>query len=219
MYKAAIRILTFSAMAVMAPAAALSHPHVWAEARMEVVIEGDTVTALRHVWRFDDIFTATVIMEFDSNADDTLDAAELEAVGKVIRESTAEFDYFQSVTVNGKAAPMMPPPVIATDLQDGRLLVFFESRTMPPVPLSGKLAFGVFDPTFYTAIDFQNDSDLVSEGLPSQCERTVIRPDPDKLIEENADQLDQYFYDTTDTMNPSGIFATRLELNCQKADG
>lgn len=199
--------------------AANTHPHVWAEARMEVVIEDDAVTALRHVWRFDDIFSATVILEFDANTDNTLDADELEEVGRVIRESTAEFGYFQDVTMGGKAAPMMPPPVIQTDLQDGRLLVFFESRSMPPMPLNGKLSFGVFDPTFYTAIDFQNDSDMVSEGLPSHCKRTVIRPDPDQLMADYADNLDQFFYDTTDTTNPSGLFATRLELNCTKAEG
>ena len=184
---------------------------------MEIVVKDDLVTALRHVWRFDDIFSATVITEFDKNGDNTLDAGELEEVGTVIRQSTAEYDFFQAVTVNGRPAPMAPPPVIATDLQDGRLLVFFESRAMPPLPLTGTLSFGVFDPTFYTAIDFQNDSDMVAEGLPGKCSRAVVRPDPDKLIEENADKLDQYFYDTTDVTDPSGIFATRLEISCPTA--
>ncbi|MCP1200388.1 DUF1007 family protein [Notoacmeibacter sp. MSK16QG-6] len=219
MKNAAIRLFTMLVATLGGLTLAHAHPHVWAEARMEVVIEGDTVTALRHVWRFDDIFSATVILEFDKNTDNTLDTEELEEVGRVIRESTAEFDYFQSVTKDGKTAPMMPPPVINTDLQDGRLLVFFESRTMPPMPLNGKLSFGVFDPTFYTAIDFQNDSDMVSEGLPANCKRTVIRPDPDQLIQDYADNLDQFFYDTTDTTDPSGLFATRLELNCSKAEG
>ena len=186
---------------------------------MEVVIEGDLVTGLRHVWLFDDIFSATVITEFDQNADNTLDAEELEEVGKVILESTAEYDFFQAVSLNGKAAAMMPPPFIGTDLKDGRLLVFFESRAMPPIPLAGRLSFGIFDPTFYTAIDFQNDTDMVSENLPAHCSRTVVRPDPDQLLADYADNLDQFFYDTTDTTNPSGLFATRLEFTCQKADG
>ncbi|WP_158215823.1 DUF1007 family protein [Notoacmeibacter marinus] len=214
-----IRSLATLAFALGGTAAAYAHPHVWAEARMEVVIEGNAVTALRHVWRFDDIFTATVILEFDRNTDNTLDSDELEEVGSVIRESTAEFGYFQSVTKNDEAAPMMPPPVIQTDLQDGRLLVFFESRSMPPMPLTGKLSFGVFDPTFYTAIDFQRDEDMVSEALPTHCKRSVIRPDPDQLMADYADNLDQFFYDTTDTTDPNGLFATRLELNCSKAEG
>lgn len=186
---------------------------------MEIVIEDNSVAALRHVWRFDELFSATVLTEFDQNADNALDASELEEVGRVILNSTSEFGFFQSVQRNGQKVSMMPPPVIRTDLKDGQLLVFFESRSMPPLPLTGKLSFGVFDPTFYRAIDFQNDSDMVSANLPDQCRREVVRPDPDKLIEENAAKLDEFFYETTDVTDPSGIFATRLELNCEKAAG
>jgi ABC-type uncharacterized transport system substrate-binding protein len=44
------------------------HPHVFAEARLEVDVDpAGTVTALRHVWRFDDVFSSTVLVEFDKN--------------------------------------------------------------------------------------------------------------------------------------------------------
>ena len=51
----------------VAPAGA--HPHVFAEARLEVVIGDDGVSELRHVWRFDQLFSATVLLEFDADAD------------------------------------------------------------------------------------------------------------------------------------------------------
>ena len=51
------------------------HPHVFAEARLDVVLDqdGTTVKALRHLWRFDDVFSSTVLMEFDQNGDLKLD--------------------------------------------------------------------------------------------------------------------------------------------------
>src|SRR5690606_40211105 len=83
--------------------AALSHPHVFAEANLEVAVAANgSVEALRHVWRFDDLFSSTVLLEFDKNSDLTLDHDELEEVGKVIHESLAEFDYFQFVESCGK---------------------------------------------------------------------------------------------------------------------
>ncbi len=59
-------------------APALAHPHVFAEARMEVVI-GDqgVIDELRHVWRFDELFSSTVLVEFDTSANLKLEAEEL----------------------------------------------------------------------------------------------------------------------------------------------
>lgn len=200
--------------ALMAPVAAMAHPHIWAEARVDLEIDKGGVTALQHVWRFDDIFSATVIVEFDKNADNKLDNDELAEVSKTVGESLAEYDYFQTVLQDGYDVDTLAPEFIAAEMQDNRLVLLFESRLKKPLPLSGKLEFAIYDPTFYTAIDFVNDSDMVSDGLPSRCARKVVRPDPDELVTKNAAKLDEYFYQTTDMSNLAGIFATRLELDC-----
>jgi ABC-type uncharacterized transport system substrate-binding protein len=79
------------------------HPHVFAEARLDVVLTPDSrsIQALRHVWRFDDLFSSTVLMEFDKNSDMKLDDAELKEVSETIFASLAEYNYFQLVTVDG----------------------------------------------------------------------------------------------------------------------
>ena len=59
------------------------HPHVFAEARLDVVVNPDqTVKSLRHLWRFDDLFSSTVLVEFDTNSDLKLDDAELQEVSQ-----------------------------------------------------------------------------------------------------------------------------------------
>ncbi|TIU27333.1 MAG: DUF1007 family protein, partial [Mesorhizobium sp.] len=51
-------------------------------------------------------------------------------------------------------------------------------------------------------------------GLPSNCTKKVVRPDPDEAIKENQKTLtDAFFNDPTGT-DMSKIFATKLELNC-----
>lgn len=81
--------------------------------------------------------------------------------------------------------------------------------------LSGKVDFGVYDPTFYTAIDFVEDDNMAVTGMPQACTRAVIRPDPDEALAQNQSKLtDAFFKDPTGT-DMSKIFATRLELNCQ----
>jgi ABC-type uncharacterized transport system substrate-binding protein len=173
------------------------------------------VKALRHLWRFDDLFSSTVMMEFDKNSDLKLDDKELKDVADTVHASLAEFNYFQLVTVDGKDVAMNPPPHLMANFDNDQLIILFESEPKVPIKLAGKIDIGVYDPTFYTAIDFTEDANLQVDGLPSTCTKKVIRPDPDEAIAENQKTLtDAFFNDPTGT-DMSKIFATKLELNCQ----
>jgi ABC-type uncharacterized transport system substrate-binding protein len=109
-----------------------------------------------------------------------------------------------------------PAELIAT-FEDQQLTILFQSEPKEPLKLGGKLAFGVYDPTFYTAIDFSEDDYMVVQHMPSDCNRAVVRPDPDEAIAQNQDMLDQSFWDTTSSNDLSKLFATRLEINCAVA--
>lgn len=195
------------------------HPHVFAEASLDISVNPDmTVKSLRNVWRFDDLFSSTVMMEYDKNSDLKLDDTELEEVSKTIFESLAEYNYFQIVTVDGKDVVMKPPVALMANYENGQLIVLFETEPKDPLKLAGKVDFGVYDPTFYTAIDFVEDENLTIGSMPPECSRTVVRPDPDEAISQNSKTLtDAFFNDPTGT-DLSKIFATKLEVNC-KAEG
>jgi ABC-type uncharacterized transport system substrate-binding protein len=195
-------------------APAFAHPHVFADARLELLIDPDgTVKSLRHVWRFDEFFSSTVLVQFDKNKDLKLEKPELEAVAKTVHHSLADYNYFQLVTRDGKDVAMRAPDRLVADFRDNRLLILFESHPKEPLQLAGRIDFGIYDPTFYTAIDFHNDADIVVDGLPANCTKKIIRPDPDQAIAQNQKTLtDAFFNDPTDL---SKIFATKLEITCQ----
>ena len=203
------------AMVLGSSAPVCVHPHVFAEARLDVMLNPDkTVKSLRHLWRFDDLFSSTVLMEFDKNADLKLDDAELQDVSNTVYASLAGYDYFQLVTANGKDVVMKPPPMLMASYEDDQLIILFESAPKEPLKLEGKVDFGVYDPTFYTAIEFVEDENMAVEGLPASCTRNVVRPDPDEAIAQNQASLtDEFFTDPSGT-DLSKIFATKLELNC-----
>ena len=198
---------------------AVAHPHVFAEARLDVMVNPDnTVKSLRHLWRFDDLFSSTVLMEFDKNSDLKLDEGELAEVSKTIFDSLAEYKYFQLVTVDGADIDMKPPEQLIAEYQDNQLIVLFESSPSAPLKLKGKIDFGIYDPTFYTAIDFTEDDHMSVQALPSSCTRKVVRPDPDEAIAQNQKTLTEAFFSDPTGTNLSKIFATKLELDC-KATG
>lgn len=207
--------MAFLACAISAPIPAFAHPHIFAEARLDVMVGPDRIVqSLRHVWRFDEFFSSTVLLQFDRNKDMTLNAEELADVSHTIHDSLADYNYFQLVTANGSDVAMKPPPELMAYTEDGQLIVLFESKPKKPLKLEGTVDFGVYDPTFYTAIDFMKDSYLAVDTLPAGCTREVIRPDPDEAIKQNQQSLTDSFFNDPAGNDLSKIFATRLEIKC-----
>jgi ABC-type uncharacterized transport system substrate-binding protein len=215
-------LVTLAAMAASVLLGALparAHPHVFADARLEIMASADgSVRSLRHLWRFDDLFSSTVLMEFDKNADLQLDDAELKDVAGTVHASLAEYGYFQVVTIDGKDVTMQPPPQLVATFEDEQLTILFESIPREPLPLAGKLTFAVYDPTFYTALDFTEDQNLAVVPMPAGCTRAVVRPDPDEILANNSSTLTDAFFNDPAGTDMSRIFATRLELEC-RAEG
>lgn len=201
---------------IIAPAAALAHPHIFAEARLEVVAgEDGTVSELRNVWRFDEMFSASVVMDFDKNSNAALDPDELAEVGQTVLESLEEFSYYTTITEDGKTIKVAKPDAINVDYKDGQLLMFFTVKPGEAMPLKGKLTFGVYDPTMYAAMDFASDDDLIAVGDKfAACKRAVVRPDPDEVLAQNQDSLTEAFFNDPAGTDMSKLFATRLELTC-----
>jgi ABC-type uncharacterized transport system substrate-binding protein len=202
--------------ALFAPAVAFAHPHIFAQARLEVVAgEDGTISELRNVWRFDEMFSASVVMDFDKNSNAQLDPDELAEVGKTVLESLEEFSYYTTITEDGKTVKVGKPDAINVDFKDGQLLMFFTVKPGEVMPLKGKLTFGVYDPTMYAALDFASDDDLVAIGDKfAACKHAVVRPDPDEVLAQNQDSLTDAFFDDPSGTDMSKLFATRLELTC-----
>lgn len=198
------------------PVPAIAHPHVFADARLEVVASDDgNVQELRNVWRFDDMFSSSVLMDFDANTNLKLDQAELEEIGKTILESLGDYDYFTFITHDGKPVEIARPDALHVDFQDNLLLVFFSVKPKTPLPVSGTLSFGVYDPTLYTAIDFSDDTRMVLEGdRLKDCQHKVVRPDPDDVIAQNQSTLTEAFFADPGNNDMGKLFATRLEVSC-----
>ncbi|WP_320198141.1 DUF1007 family protein [Agrobacterium sp. rho-13.3] len=214
--KNALLPLAVSLSACLAPMTAFAHPHIFAEARMEIIEGADgNLEEVRNIWRFDEMFSASVVLDYDKNSDAKLDKEELAEIGNTVHESLAEFSYYTFITQNGKPVDLGKPDAIHVDYKDNQILMFFSMKPQKPLPIKGLLSFGAWDPTMYTAIDFAKDTDLVVKGSHlAACKHKVIRPNPDEIISQNQNNLtDAFFNDPTGT-DMTKLFATRLELTC-----
>lgn len=82
-------------LAIVSVTGAVAHPHVFVEARSKLIFddEGNAV-AVKHIFRFDDAFSAFAIQGFDTNQDGVYSREELAELAKVNVESMADFGYF-----------------------------------------------------------------------------------------------------------------------------
>lgn len=176
---------------------------------------GKTVQEVRNIWRFDEMFSASVVLDYDKNSDLKLDEGELGEIGSTVLESLADYSYYTFVTAGGKAVDFGKPEAIHVTYENQQIMMFFSMKPKSSMALKGAMTFGAWDPTMYTAIDFAKDSDLVLQGKDlTACKHRVVRPDPDEVLAQNQNNLtDAFFNDPTGT-DMSKMFATRLEVTC-----
>ena len=211
-------LATLAACGLVADAAS-AHPHVFAEAKIEIVGAPDgTLAAVRNIWRMDELFSSTVLVEFDKNADGTLDDDELDEVGRTVKDSIAEWDFYTYVETGAQQVKMTPPDDIRALWDDNQLLLFFEMKPAVPVDLSKqKLTVANFDESFYTAFDFKDVDDFTLIDMPKGCAKTFIVPDEDAAAQEWMDKMAGLGPDETipdDGVNYSQVLAARLEVSC-----
>lgn len=208
--------LILAAATSLLPMAADAHPHIFIDAKFSVAAAPDrTIGELKNVWTFDEVFSSSVLLDFDKNGDMNLDANELKAVGKTVRESLGKYNYYTNVTLNGKAVPMEKPDAMQADYKDGALTLTFSLKPVQKTPLKGLLIFGIYDPSLYTAVDFATDTDMATTGAAfGACKRKVVRPNPDQIIAQNQATLTTLFFNDPMGTNFSQLVATRLEVQC-----
>ncbi|WP_042954754.1 DUF1007 family protein [Rhizobium leguminosarum] len=199
-----------------APTGAEAHPHIFVDAKFEAVAGGDgSLVELRDTWRFDEVFSSSVLLDYDKNRNNTLDPAEIAAVAKTVRESLGEYNYYTNVTINGKPLALAKPDILHGTYENGSLTLSFSQKPVQKTPLKGLIVFRVFDPTLYTALDFADDAALKTSGDSfGRCARKVVRPDSKEILAENQAMLTTMFFNDPMGTDYSQIVATRLEVHC-----
>ena len=175
------RTIAFAALLAGAFAAtpAFAHPHVWVDAKAELVFDGKgEITAVRNIWRFDDAYSAFASQGLDANGDGKLSSEELKPLAEVNVDSLRDFAYFTFITANGEDIDFNKPTEYWLQENEGRLILFFTLPTKAPVKAAGSIRLEIYDPTFFVAFRMIDDKDgpIVLDGAPQACATKTFRP-------------------------------------------
>ena len=189
---------------------ARAHPHVFVSAKAEVLYGSDgAVRALRHVWSFDEAYSAFITQGLDKNGDGRLSVEELAELAKVNMESLPEVGFFTVAKANGRPQEF-GTPVDAGLVFENKILTL--SYTLPlKTPALANRSFGleIGDPSYFVAFDIVDATDAVTvRDAPKGCIVRVQRPP--KLAADVQQKLAQE--DITATPDMSGYQVTTRAL-------
>lgn len=196
-----------------------AHPHVFIEANLEVYRDAKGRAAeLRNVWRFDEIFSATIVVDFDENGNNLLEPEELEKIASTIKTNLKEFDYFTEVRVNDQSVEFEIPKHFYADYQDGQLILIVAMDLKSPQVMTGKsFSVSISDPTYYVAIEIADETAIELSGSGGDCKVEIVRPDFDALYTQTPEVFQKDFQGSNDPeIFNSDDYLTWVNFNCEQ---
>lgn len=188
-------LATLSAVAALLTAgAAKAHPHMWIDARAQIDVDAEQrITAVRQVWRFDEMFGAYATQGLKKGKDGSLPAATLQGMAQDWMKALGEpiSHYFTRVTVNGKSAAFAAPRDALVDWnpKTTRLTLSFTLPLAEPVaPGAGGAQVDIYDPTYFVAYAF-DEKGAVSLGGPQGAACTADYRKPKELDWKTMQEL------------------------------
>lgn len=163
------------------PAAA--HPHVWIEARSDVVFDDrGRIIAINHEWTMDEMYTEAAVDGLDANADGVYSPEELKALTQENIESLKEYAYFTSFTAGNEKSLFSDVFEAGQLWNNKRLKLHFQLPLKEPVdPRKTAVSYRVYDPGFFIAIEFPGKDAVSAVGaIPADCRVELQEPVSDE---------------------------------------
>lgn len=189
---------------------ALAHPHVWVTASSELVYAPDgSVTAIRHHWVFDDMFSAYAVQGLQAREKGKFSREELAPLAKINVTSLKEFDYFTFATADGKKVALADPqPDYWLDYKDAILTLNFTLPFKAPVKAKD-LQIEIYDPTYFIDFELAKPAPVHLVGAPAACKLAVQWPREltyaeGKVLSNNPEAA----------TNWGGFFANKIRVTC-----
>jgi ABC-type uncharacterized transport system substrate-binding protein len=202
---------------VTAAASASAHPHVWVTMTAELVYAKDgSVTGVRHVWTFDDMFSVFATQGIESKVKDRFTREELHPLAQTNVESLKDFDYFTYAKANGKKLEFAPPAAgyyLDYDPKETVLTLHFTLPLKTPVK-TNDLTVEIFDPSYFVEFAFASKTPAALVDAPAGCKLTTAGPQ--EMDAAMAQRLAQMPADAQ--LDPSSWlgsqFANKITVRC-----
>ncbi|UWQ46984.1 DUF1007 family protein [Leisingera aquaemixtae] len=207
------RIIPLLAAAVLAPQDAGSHPHIFVDTALKVIVsDSGQLEAVEITWAYDEFYSLLIFEDrgLDGDYDGALTAQEL---AKLRGFDMAWVEGFQGDTYLTRAGVVLElgaPEHLATEVADGRITTRHRRVLAEPQAADGVM-IKAYDPGYYTAYTMTGGLE-VSGG----CQASVTPPDLDAAYTKVEELLYAMPADQAEDAYPEvgEAFADTVRLSC-----
>jgi ABC-type uncharacterized transport system substrate-binding protein len=173
------QLLSTAVALSLAATAAQAHPHVWVEARAQVLFDkAGLVSGIRNDWVFDAMYSAFAVQGLEKNGM-LATKDQLAPLAKTNVESLAEYDYFTYAKAGGKQLVFAKPiDYWLEERADKRVVLHFTLPLAQPTATGRALSFQIYDPTYFVDFELAAKDPVQLAGAPSGCSDTVLGANP-----------------------------------------
>lgn len=135
---------------VVLPPQARAHPHIFVDCSIKALFNAEGLLGFEHVWLFDEIFSASMLEEYDADRNAAFNSTEAEQYEREIFSLLEEYHFLTTLRLDGAYIPVSKAERFQPSVRGGKLCYSF---FLPcPVPLDGMqhdVAITVFDADYY----------------------------------------------------------------------
>lgn len=184
--RAALAALLLAAFGVSGGAGpARAHPHVFINNIVTFVFEAERVTGLRLEWQFDEVFSATLIQDFDRDGNGRFDESEVAEIQENAFSNLRDYGYFTYLWLEGRPFPVTAVEDFHASLDGERVAYSFLVPLPEPVdPREVSIRAAVYDSEYYVEV-------VLDAFDPVRFEGASRAPCSFKIAEDSANA---YYY-------------------------
>jgi ABC-type uncharacterized transport system substrate-binding protein len=164
--KSCLTLLVAGTSVLATSTTALAHPHVWIDASAEFLFENDQITGIHVHWVFDDLFSMTLMDEFDENHDTRFFGDENTNLRDNAFAALAEVSWLTHLRRNEELQTFAGTSDFKADVTDDRR-VSYDFKLMLATPLDPKkdtISLSVYDAEYYIDVAFTQVDPVLFSG-------------------------------------------------------
>jgi ABC-type uncharacterized transport system substrate-binding protein len=190
---------------------ATAHPHVWVTASSELIYgPNGSVTAIRHAWTFDEMFSAYALQGTESKKKGVYTREELAPLAQTNVESLKEYGFFTYAKVDGQKQPLLAPTGYFLEYRESALVLHFTLPLRTPIK-SKQFVVEIFDPSYFVDFALQKQEPIRLVGAPASCTAAIQRPSDGTT---GAQKLGEASFLNGKNSNYGAMFANRITVDC-----
>jgi len=148
-------IIYISAILLMTliPIGAFGHPHVFIDNSISIVFDEHGLAGFGIEWAFDEMFSAMIIHNYDTNENGKFEAGEIEEIKKGAFSNLRKFDYFTFVKINTQPFKIQfVKNFSAATVEDRLVYRFFIPCHVRAVDSFKEVKISIYDREFYCSV-------------------------------------------------------------------